>query len=56
MVAAVLSTLRSLDSDEMKKGQRQTPEAIGLDCREVLLPLLLIQKLVIVQVTALGPG
>ena len=40
----------------MKKEQRQTLEAIGLDLREVLLLLFLIQKLLIVQVTALEPG
>ena len=40
----------------MKKEQRQTLEAIGLDLREVLLPLLLIQKLLMKQVTALEPG
>ena len=40
----------------MKKEQRQTLEAIGLDSREVLSLLLLMQKLMIVQVTALEPG
>ena len=40
----------------MKKEQRQTLEAIGLDLREVLLLLFLIQKLLIVQVTAFEPG
>ena len=40
----------------MKKEQRKTLEAIGLDLREVLLLLLQIQKLLIVQVTALEPG
>ena len=33
-----------------KKGTTATPEAIGLDSREVLLPLFLKQKLMIVQV------
>ena len=37
----------------MKKEQRQTLEAIDLDLREVLLPLILIQKLLMEQVTAL---
>ena len=55
MGAAISSTLRELSSEEMKKEQRQTPEVIGLDSREVLLPLLLTQKLMIVQVTALEP-
>ena len=40
----------------MKEEQRQTLEAIGLDLREVLLPLLLMQKLLMEQVTALEPG
>ena len=40
----------------MKKEQRQTLEAIGLDLREVFLPLLLMQKLLMEQVTALEPG
>ena len=40
----------------MKKEQRQTLEAIGLDSRKVLSLLLLMQKLMIVQVTALEPG
>ena len=51
--AAISSTLRELSLEEMKKEQRQTPEAIGLDSREILLPLLLTQMLMIVQVTAL---
>ena len=51
MGAAVLYTLRVLGLEEMKKEQRQKSEAIGLDSREVLLPLLLMQKLMIVQVT-----
>ena len=55
MGAAVSSTLRELSLEEMKKEQRQTPEAIGFDSREVLLPLHLTQKLMIVQVTALEP-
>ena len=33
MGAAVSSTLRELGSEEVKKEQRQTPEAIGLDFR-----------------------
>ena len=53
--AAVSSTLRELSLEEMKKEQRQTPEAISFDSREVLLPLFLTQKLMIVQVTALEP-
>lgn len=53
---AVSSSFRELSSEEMKKEQRQTLEAIGLDLREVLLPLLLIQKLLMEQVTALEPG
>ena len=53
---AVSSSFRELNSEEMKKEQRQTLEAIGLDLREVLLPLLLIQKLLMEQVTALEPG
>ena len=56
MGAAVLSTSRELSLEEMKKEQRQTLEAIGLDSREVLSLLLLMQKLMIVQVTALEPG
>ena len=55
MGAAVSSTLKELGLEEIKNEQRQTPEAIGLDSREVLLPLLLMQKLMIVQVTALKP-
>ena len=51
MGAAVSYTLRVLGLEEMKKEQRQKSEAIGLDSREVLLPLLLMQKLMIVQVT-----
>ena len=39
----------------MNKKQRQTLEDIGLDSREVLL-LLLMQKLMIVQVTGSEPG
>ena len=53
---AVSSSLRELGWEEMKKEQRQTLEPIGLDLREVLLLLFLIQKLLIVQVTALEPG
>lgn len=53
---AVSSSFRELSSEEMKKEQRQTLEAIGLDLREVLLPLILIQKLLMEQVTALEPG
>ena len=53
---AVSSSIRELSSEEMKKEQRQTLEAIGLDLREVFLPLLLIQKLLMKQVTALEPG
>ena len=53
---AVSSSLRELGREEMKKEQRQTLEPIGLDLREVLLLLFLIQKLLIVQVTALEPG
>ena len=56
MDAAVWSTLRELGSEEMKKEQRKTLEAIGLDSREVLLLLLLMQKLMIIQVTAHEPG
>ena len=55
MGAAVSSTLKELGLEEIKNEQRQTPEAIGLDSREVLLPLLLMRKLMIVQVTALKP-
>ena len=55
MGAAISSTLRELSLEEMKKEQRQTPEVIGLDSREILLPLLLTQMLMIVQVTALEP-
>ena len=40
----------------MNKKQRQTLEDIGLDSREVLLLLLLMQKLMIVQVTGSEPG
>ena len=50
---AVSSSFRELSSEEMKKEQRQTLEAIDLDLREVLLPLILIQKLLMEQVTAL---
>ena len=53
---AVSSSLRESGWEEMKKEQRKTLEAIGLDLREVLLLLLQIQKLLIVQVTALEPG
>ena len=34
MGAAISSTLRELSLEEMKKEQRQTPEAIGLDSRK----------------------
>ena len=40
----------------MNKKQRQTLEDIGLDSREVLLLLLLMQRLMIVQVTGSEPG
>ena len=40
----------------MNKKQRQTLEDIGLDSREVLLLLLLMQKLMIVEVTGSEPG
>ena len=56
MDTAVSSTLRELGSKEMKKEQRKTLEAIGLDSREVLLLLLLMQKLMIIQVTVHEPG
>ena len=56
MDAAVSSTLRELGSEEMKKEQRKTLEALGLDSREVLLLLILMQKLMIIQVTAHEPG
>ena len=56
MYAAVSSTLRELGSKEMKKEQRKTLKAIGLDSREVLLLLLLMQKLMIIQVTVHEPG
>ena len=42
--------------EEREKEQRQTLETIGIDSREVLLPLLLMQKLMIVQVTAPEAG
>ena len=56
MDTVVSSTLRELGSKEMKKEQRKTLEAIGLDSREVLLLLLLMQKLMIIQVTVHEPG
>ena len=40
----------------MKREKRQTLEAIGLDSREVLLLLILMQKLMIIQVNAVEPG
>ena len=42
---AISSSFRELSSEEMKKEQRQTLQAISVGLREVLLPLLLIQKL-----------
>ena len=40
----------------MEKKQREPLEVVGLDFREVLVLLLLMQRLMIVQVTALEPG
>ena len=42
--------------EEMKREKRQTLEAIGLDSREVLLLLILMQKLMIIQVNAVELG
>ena len=42
--------------EEMKKVQRETVKVIGLDSRDGLSLLLLMQQLIIVQVTALEPG
>ena len=47
--ATISSTLRELGLEEIKKEH-------GLDSREVILLLLLTQKLMIVQVTAPEPG
>ena len=56
MGATVSSTLRELGLEETRKEQLKTLEAIGLDSREVLLPLLLMQKVMIEQVNALELG
>ena len=55
-MGAVVSSLRELDLEEMEKKQREPLEVVGLDSREVLLLLLHMQRLMIVQVTALEPG
>ena len=39
-----------------EREKEQTLETIGIDSREVLLPFLLMQKLMIVQVTAPEAG
>ena len=49
------SSFRELGFEEMKKERLRALEAFGLDSKEVLLLLLLMQKLMIVQVTALKP-
>ena len=54
MQHCISSSFRKLGFEEMKKERLQALEAIGLDSKEVLLLLLLMQKL-IVQVTALKP-
>ena len=47
---------KGIGLEEMKREKRQTLEAIGLDSREVLLLLILMQKLMIIQVNAVEPG
>ena len=47
---------KGIGLEEMKREKRQTLEAIGLDSREVLLLLILMQKLMIIQVNAVKPG
>lgn len=46
--------LEENENEEM--GQRQTVEGISLDSRDGFLLLLLIQQLMITEVTALEPG
>ena len=53
---SVSYSLRELGSEEMTKEQHKTLEAIDLDLRKALLLLLLMQKLLIAQMTALEPG
>ena len=47
---------KGIGLEEMKREKRQTLEAIGLDSREVLLLLILMQKLMIIQVNAVKLG
>lgn len=52
---AISSSSRELRLENMKKEQQQAVKAICLDSRDVLLLLLVMQKLVIVLVTTLEP-
>lgn len=59
LARAVSSSFRKLGSEvneNEEMGQRQTVEGIGLDSRDGFLLLLLIQQLMIIEVTALEPG
>ena len=47
---------KGIGLEEIKREKRQTLEAIGLDSREVLLLLILMQKLMIIQVNVVEPG
>ena len=59
LARAVSSSFRKLGSvvnENEEMGQRQTVEGISLDSRDGFLLLLLIQQLMIIEVTALEPG
>ena len=59
LARAVSSSFRKLGSEineNEEMGQRQTVEGISLDSRDGFLLLLLIQQLMIIDVTALEPG
>lgn len=59
LARAVSSSFRKLGSEvneNEETGQRQTVEGIGLDSRDGFLLLLLIQQLMVIEVTALEPG
>lgn len=59
LARAVSSSFRKLGSEvneNEEMGQRKTVEGISLDSRDGFLLLLLIQQLMIIEVTALEPG
>ena len=59
LARAVSSSFRKLGSEvneNEEMGQRQTVEGISLDSRDGFLLLLLIQQLMIIEVTAFEPG